>query len=49
VAADGGNRVLINPTALLGAYEIDKIAKFLLPLINNKRPPEVDSGGLSYM
>ena len=26
------SRVLINPTALIGACEIDKIAKFLLPL-----------------
>jgi hypothetical protein len=33
VATDGRIRVLVNPTALIGACEIDKIAKFLLPLI----------------
>ncbi len=32
VATDGRIRVLVNPTALIGACEIDKIAKFLLPL-----------------
>jgi hypothetical protein len=31
VATDGGSRVLINPTALIGASEIDKIARFLTP------------------
>jgi hypothetical protein len=36
VAKDEGSRVLIIPTALLGACEIDKIEKFLLPLINKE-------------
>jgi len=36
VAKDEGSRVLINPTALLGAYEIDKIEKFLQPLTYKK-------------
>ena len=32
VANDEESRVLINPTTLLGACEIDKFEKFLLPL-----------------
>ncbi len=36
VATDGGSRVLINPTALIGTCEIDKNAKFLLTLTNRK-------------
>jgi hypothetical protein len=44
VATDGGSRVLINPAALLGAYEIDKIAKFLLPLTYKKTPFGSPSG-----
>jgi hypothetical protein len=49
VATDGRCRVLINPTALLGVCEIDKIAKFLLPLTNNKWPLGVDPGGHRFM
>ena len=36
VAKVQGRRVLINPTALIGVCEIDKIAKFLLTLTNKK-------------
>ena len=36
VAKDEGSRFLINPTALLGACEIDKIEKFLLTLTYKK-------------
>ena len=36
VVTDGRCRVLINPTALLGACEIDIFAKFLLTLIYRK-------------
>jgi hypothetical protein len=49
VATDGRSRVLINPTALIGASEIDKIAKFLLPLTNSKWPPRVDPGGHHFV
>jgi hypothetical protein len=42
VITDGRRRVLINPTALLGACEIDKIAKFLLTLTYKKRPPRIE-------
>ena len=43
VATDGRSRVLINPTALIGASEIDKIAKFLLPLQCEKKSLKVPS------
>lgn len=36
VAADGGNRVLINPTTLIEPCEIDKNTKFLLTLTYKK-------------
>jgi hypothetical protein len=49
VATDGGSRVLINPAALLGAYEIDKIAKFLLPLQCKKRPTRINPGGHDFV
>ena len=49
VVTDGRRRVLINPTALLGACEIDIFAKFLLTLINSKWPPGVDPGGHSFV
>jgi hypothetical protein len=49
VAADGGNRVLINPTALISVCEIGKIVKFLLPLINNKWPPGDDPSGHCFV
>jgi len=32
VTNEAGSRVLINPTTLLGACEIDKFENFLLPL-----------------
>ena len=44
VATDGRSRVLINPTALIGACEIDKIAKFLLPLQCKKAPNQKIEG-----
>ena len=37
MAKDEGSRVLINPTALLGACEIDKIEKFLQSLNSKKQ------------
>ena len=49
VAKDEGRRLLINPTALLGACEIDKIEKFLLTLTNNKWPLGIDPGGHSFV
>jgi hypothetical protein len=48
VAIDGRSRVLINPTTLFEGCAIGRNAKFLLPLINNKWPPKVDSGGHSF-
>ena len=49
VVTDGRCRVLINPTALLGACEIDIFAKFLLTLINNKWPLGIDPGGHHFV
>ena len=49
MAKDEGSRVLINPTALLDACEIDKIVKFLKPLTNNKWPLGVDPGGHRFV
>ena len=51
MAKDEGSRVLISPTALLGACEIDKTEKFLLTLhssnaesflevVTNKKAPD---------
>ena len=39
------SEVTINPTVFLGECEIDKIEKFLLPLINNNWPPGDDPSG----
>ena len=34
--------VIICPLALFGGCEIGRNAEFLLPLINNKRPPKIE-------
>jgi hypothetical protein len=48
VAADGGNRVLVNPTTLIDPCEIDKNAKFLQPLTNKKGHQGSSPGGHSF-
>ena len=49
MATGGKNRVLVNPTTLLGACEIDRIAKFLLILTNNKWPLGIVPGGHHFV
>lgn len=45
VAKDEESRVLVNPTALLAACEIDKTEKFLQPLYSNKKGPQGSNPG----
>ena len=40
---------LIYIIALFGWYEIGRLAKFLLPLINKKRPLGIDPGGHHFV
>jgi hypothetical protein len=49
VATDGRSTVLKRTTALLGVCEIDKIAKLLLTLINNKWSLGIDQGGHHFV
>ena len=43
------SEVIINPTVFLGACEIDKFEKFLLPLINKNGHRGSSSGGHSFV
>ena len=47
---DDGRKVIINPTVMLGACEIDKTEKLLLPLHSSKKGhPGSNPGGHNFV